>query len=126
MPVGLGEECLFGPSLLVLLPDGESEKITFLVVVFLLTFSSPVKAGRLHPFFCLCPSLLSPFVWYRESHSAISSHKDGFYTFVNLHLVKRSLRLCLCVLNGSHKLPLSFLRTASGFIAFEMIKVIFF
>lgn len=60
-----------GPSqvsclgLLVLLPGGESEKVTFLRC-FLLTFSSLCKTDKMHLFFCLLRLPPTPFVFGAE------------------------------------------------------------
>lgn len=76
--------------------DEDSEKRTFPCFPF--NLSSLVKAVRSHPFLCLWLLPPTPFVFGAERHSAISSLKGGFFvlfcfnTFVNLHLVKRSVQ----------------------------------
>ena len=94
---------------LELLSNGESEKITFLWLFFFWPFYPQLRQAGCIPSSIFPPSLPPAFVWCWETFTQLFLViRVVFYTFVNLHLVKHSLRLCLCVLNNSHKLPPSF------------------
>lgn len=96
-------------NFLELLSEGESEKITFLWLFFFWPFHPQLRQAGCIPSSIFPPSLPPSFVWCWETLTQLFLViRVVFYTFVNLHLVKHSLRLCLCVLNGSHKLLPSF------------------